>query len=184
MINYEIENELKDNLISGEKLIWAGQPKTGIMITRSDAFLIPFSLVWCGCAIFWEWTAFVTGAPLFLKLWGIPFILCGLYLVTGRFYIDARKRAKTIYGITNERIIIKSGIFNQEIKSLNIKTISDVTMNEKADNSGTITLGPADFKYARMQGIELPGVKQVLRLELIEDVKSVYNKIIALQKER
>jgi hypothetical protein len=31
----------------------------------------------------------------------------------------------------------------RSIKSLNIETISDVTLTEKSDRSGTITLGPS-----------------------------------------
>ena len=68
--------------------------------------------------------------------------------------MDAKKRANTIYGITPDRIIIKSGIFSRDIKSLNIRTLSDVTINQKADNTGTITLGPTDIRYSMMQGME------------------------------
>ena len=145
MINYEIENELRPDLSSDEKLIWTGKPKTGIVFRSSDVFLIPFSLFWAGFAVFWETSVLATDAPFFFKLWGIPFVLVGLYITVGRFFLDAKKRANTIYGITNDRIIIKTGLFSREIKSLNIRTLSDITINQKADNSGTITLGPSDF---------------------------------------
>jgi hypothetical protein len=182
MTNYDIENELRANLSSGEKLIWTGKPKTGIQLRSTDAYLIPFSLLWGGFAVFWESTVLVTDAPLLFKLWGIPFVLVGIYIVIGRFFIDAKKRANTIYGITTDRIIIKSGVFSSDIKSLNIKTLSDITINQKNDNSGTITLGPTDSRYSKMQGMDWPGTKQPPRLEFIEDVKSVYDKIIDLQR--
>ena len=184
MTNYDIENELRPNLSSGEKLIWTGKPKTGIMLRSSDAFLIPFSLLWGGFAVFWESSALESDAPFFFKLWGIPFVLAGIYIIIGRFFIDAKKRANTIYGITTDRIVIKSGVFSTEIKSLNIKTLSDITINQKSDNSGTITLGPSDVRYSMMQGMEWPGAKQPPRLEFIEDVKSVYDKIIDLQRQK
>jgi hypothetical protein len=184
MTNYDIENELRPNLSSDEKLIWTGKPKTGILFRSSDAFLIPFSLLWAGFAVFWETSVLATGAPFPFALFGIPFVLVGLYITVGRFFLDAKKRANTIYGITPDRIIIKTGIFSREIKSLNIRTLSDITINQKADNSGTITLGPTDFRYAMMQGMEWPGAKQPPRLEFIEDVKSVYDKIIDLQRQK
>lgn len=184
MTNYDIENELKPNLSLDEELIWTGKPKTGILFRSSDAFLIPFSLLWGGFAIFWETSVIATGAPFIFKLWGIPFVLVGLYITVGRFFLDAKKRANTIYGITNDRIIIKTGIFSREIKSLNIRTLSDITINQKADNSGTITFGPTDFRYTIMQGIEWPGAKQPPRFEFIEDVSSIYNKIIDIQRQR
>lgn len=184
MTNYDIENELRPNLSLDEKLIWTGKPKTGIIFRSSDFFLIPFSLLWGGFAIFWESTVIMTDAPFFFKLWGIPFVLVGLYITIGRFFIDAKKRANTIYGITSDRIIIKSGIFEKDIKSLNIRTLSDVTINQKTDNTGTITLGPTDSRSSMMQGIEWPGVKQTPRLEFVENVKSVYDKILELQRQK
>jgi hypothetical protein len=184
MTNFDIESELRPNLSNNEKLIWTGKPKTGIVLRSSDIFLIPFSLLWGGFAIFWETTAIAAGGPFFFKLWGIPFVLIGLYMIVGRFFVDAKRRASTIYGITNDRIIIKSGIFRQEIKSLIIRTLSDITINQRADNSGTITLGPTDPRYSMMQGTEWPGAKQPPRLEFIEDVKSVYDKIIEIQRQK
>ena len=184
MLDYDIENELRPHLISGEKITWAGRPKAGIVFRSSDAFLIPFSLLWCGFAIFWESTVIFTNSPFFFKLWGIPFVLAGLYVTVGRFFIDAWKRAGTIYGLTEDRIIIKSGIFSKDVKSFNIKAGSEISYRQKADGSGTITLGTSDPRYAMMQGAEWPGVKQLPKIEFINDVKTVFDKIIAIQKQR
>ncbi len=52
MTNFDIEIELQNNLSSGEKLVWIGRPKKGIVFRSSDAFLIPYSLIWGGFAIF------------------------------------------------------------------------------------------------------------------------------------
>lgn len=184
MTNFDLEEELRPVLSSGEKLIWTGKPKPGIIFRSSDVFMIPFSLLWGGFALFWESSVFATGGPFFFKLWGIPFVLVGLYVIFGRFFVDARKRANTIYGLTSDRIIIKSGLFRREIKSLNIRTLSDVTLIQKPDNSGTITFGPTDIRYSMMQGMEWPGIKQPPRLEFIEDAKEIYNKIIDLQRQK
>ena len=86
-----------------------------------------------------------------------------------------------MYGITNQRVIIKSGIFNRELKSLNIKTLSDVSISEKDDGSGTITFGPTDSRFAMMSGTSWPGVKQGPQFEFIEDAKNVYNIILKAQ---
>lgn len=181
MINYALENELKANLSAGEKLIWTGYPKGGIVFRTWDVFFVPFSLLWGGFAIFWETTVFTTGAPFFFKLWGIPFVLVGLYMIAGRFFVDAKKRENTIYGITQDRIIILSGIFRRDFKSLNIKTMSDISFTQKDDGSGTITFGPSDFRYGAMGGTIWPGTTQVPMFELISDVKKVYDKIVELQ---
>ncbi len=103
--------------------------------------MIPFSLLWCGFAVFWE-TAAVKKEPPFFALWGVPFILIGVYFVLGRFFVDACSRAKTFYGVTNDRIIIITGFRSRQIKSLQLRTLTDVSLTESKDASGTITFGP------------------------------------------
>ncbi len=52
-MDYNLKGELQEYLDSNERLIWVGQPKKGIQFRAVDLFLIPFSLAWCGFAIFW-----------------------------------------------------------------------------------------------------------------------------------
>jgi hypothetical protein len=183
MTNYDIENELRQNLNSNEKFIWTGKPKSGIVFRGSDIFFIPFSFLWFGMALFMTIGAFVSGAPLAFAFPSSLFVLVGLYISIGRFLVDAKKRAKTVYGITPERIIIKSGIFRTEVKSLYIRTLSNISLIQKSDNSGTITFGQTDFRHSFMSGMEWPGVNQPPILEFIENVKNIYDKIIELQRQ-
>jgi Bacterial PH domain len=127
--NSEIERELS----SGEKLLWSGQPAQGFRFRPADLFMIPFSLLWCGFAIFWEGSVIATKAPFFFKLWGIPFVLVGLYVVAGRFIVDAKARARTFYGVTTDRIIIIGGAFSRQTKSLQLRTLSDISLTERAE---------------------------------------------------
>lgn len=184
MLDFDIENELRPNLGSDEKLLWTGRPKKGIVFRSSDIIAVPFSLLWCGFAIFWETMALRSAGPSFFALFGVPFVGIGVYMVVGRFFADARNRANTVYGITKDRIIIKSGVFSSNIKSLNIRGISDISFTQKADNTGTIFLGPSPA-FA-IYGTGRLGGRQTLlppMLDMIDDVHSVYEKIIELQRQ-
>ncbi|CAD0007344.1 PH domain-containing protein [Flavobacterium chungangense] len=182
-MEFKTSDELKSHLDNNESLIWTGHPKKGIVFRSSDIFLIPFSLLWCGFAIFWFTTALTSGAPFFFALFGIPFVLIGLNFVFGRFIIDAKQRANTIYGLTEHRIIIKSGIFTKSIKSLNIKTISDIEYEEKSDGSGTITIGPKNPIASWERGFDMNNRNKTSpSIDLIPEVRKVYNKIIEIQK--
>ena len=182
-MEFNTSHALQQHLDHNESLIWTGEPKKGIIFRPSDLFLIPFSICWCGFAVFWLTTAIKSGAPFFFALFGIAFVIAGLNFVFGRFIIDAKQRSNTIYGLTEHRIIIKSGVFTSSVKSLNIKTISDIEYEEKNDGSGTITIGPKNPMTNWGRGIDIANSNKVTpSLEFIPDVRKVYNKIIELQK--
>ena len=175
---------LSQHLDSGERLLWSGQPRAGIRLRPQDAFIIPFSLLWCGFAIFWEVMVIKTGAPLLFTLWGIPFVCVGLYFVFGRFITDAQTRARTYYGITNERIIIISGLFSSEVKSLQLRTLTDVSLTTRADGSGSITFGPTHYMNAFFPAGAWPGAGRHAppAFDLIERAKDVYGIIRQAQR--
>ena len=89
-----LQNELRQHLNQGESLLWTGTPKKGILFNSGDLFLIPFSIFWCGFAIFWMYGASEGGG--IFALFGIPFVVIGLYLLFGRFFLEAAQRANTV----------------------------------------------------------------------------------------
>lgn len=182
---------MERELSSEERLVWSGQPRRGIRLRASDVFLIPFSLLWCGFAIFWEFTAitmiFTAPAPIavIFPLFGIPFVLVGIHLVFGRFIADARMRERTYYGITTERIIIVSGLFGRRTKSLNLRTLSDISLTERADGSGSIAFGPTHPMTQWFPSGSWPGAGQygAPAFDLIDRAKEVYELVRRTQRE-
>jgi hypothetical protein len=183
MNNDNIENELRSILSPNEKLVWVGKPKKGIIFRDSDYFLIPFSLVFLSFSIFF---LIDPDTSFMFSIWGYVFLLIGIYFVVGRFFFDAKMRANTIYGITENTIVIMTGIFRRNFKLIDIQTLSDISLIQKEPNVnvGTIYFGRRDYRDAIMQGMEYPGDERTPKFELIEEVRNVYDKIKNSQNKK
>ena len=163
----EIANQLAAELGPRETLLWSGRPRRGIVVRASEWVTMPFALMWGGFAVFWEWQVIHSNAPVFLVLWGVPFVLVGLYLIVGRFFVDARLRERTIYAVTNERILIVSGLFGRNVRSLGLRGLSDLSLRETGNGEGSILFG-SGAPYGRRRGALGP------RFELVANARNVY----------
>jgi hypothetical protein len=175
-MNGIVEPAIQEQVALGERVLWSGRPAQGIMFRSSDLALIPFSLMWGGFAFFWEYQVVSSeGAPFFFMLWGIPFVGIGLYLIAGRFFFDSIQRAHTFYGVTNQRAIIASGIWSRRVTSLQLRTLPDVSVEEKASGRGSISFGSAFLPGWTRGGIAAwPGLQAGPAFELIENPKAVF----------
>jgi hypothetical protein len=153
--------------------------------------MIPFSLLWGGFAFFWEFSVLRVShkadnptAEIF-PLFGVPFVLVGLYVIFGRFIFDAYARSRTRYGVSSDRIIILSGVFTQQTKSLQLRTLSDVSLTEGNNGVGTITFGPSGFNGGLFQGGSWPNSRGAASpaFDMIEGAKEVYDLIRSAQKK-
>jgi hypothetical protein len=181
-----LSDKFRDELNPGERIIWSGQPQQGFILRAADIFMIPFSLMWGGFAFFWEFSVVSSGAPLFAMIWGIPFVLVGIYIIFGRFFIDMAQRNKTYYALTNERVIILSGLFNQNTKTLDLKKLPEINISTKGNGKGTITFGASHPMAWMYSGSGYPNMGRyniAPSFEMIDDVKMVYQQVKRLQKE-
>jgi hypothetical protein len=167
----------REQLGPDEHLLWSGQPKTGVRLRPADLLMVPFSLMWGGFAIFWEWSVVTSGAPLFFMLWGIPFVLTGLYLIVGRFFWDAYRRSQTYYGLTNQRVFIVMKGVGGTIKSLPLRTLTDVTLAASRDGSGSIQFGSGHTgSPGWAAGSGWPGMQAAApAFEMLENARSTYD---------
>lgn len=122
-------------LVDGEYIIWKGKPGEKNILNISDILIIPFSLFWCGFAVFWEISVISSGAPLPFALFGVPFLLVGSYLVFGRFIHTVYKRKRTAYVITNKKIIRIRG---KKVDMLDGKNMPPMYIDIHKDGKGTI----------------------------------------------
>jgi hypothetical protein len=132
-------SQLHQYLGPGERLLWSGRPDPEVRFAPIDAFLVPFSVMWGGFAVVWEVTVLASGAGPFFVLWGIPFVLMGLYFMVGRFVYKQRRKRQTAYGLTNTRAIVAVGV-----SSMSDTPITDASTSIKRSRDGThvsITFG-------------------------------------------
>ena len=165
---------LNSELVPGEAVLWKGKPNDKKLLSAQDIFLIPFSIMWCGFAIFWEGSVLMEDAPIIFKLWGIPFVCVGLYIVFGRFIHQKYILKNTRYALTTHRAICyKKG----KIASCDYVNEPSISVDCKRNGSGSITFGNTpNYKNGLLDKYD----KQTVFLN-IPDVQSVH-RIINQQK--
>jgi hypothetical protein len=173
------EDVMRAKLDDGEQLLWSGRPRRGVLLQPSDALLIPFSLFWGGFALFWEYEVVNTHQFWVLQIWGIPFVLIGLYLIAGRFFVDAYVRGRTYYGVTDKRVMVASG---QTTRTIALSDLTGVALSTRPDGSGTIVFGPPGIPppASTLQGyVVRSGRVQYPMFQMIPDAQSVFDTIQA-----
>ena len=186
---------LQNELTNGESILWSGKPNPHVIFHPSDWYMIPFSLMWGGFAIFWE--GGVTGildvsrghaAPSFFMFWGIPFVLAGQYFIWGRFFYAAWRKVRMVYAITNRRVLVISRPPKGKTISSFIENIPSIDKEVRADGIGTLKFGQINSPWGggrnnttSMDGLYLnSGVPVFVD---IDDAASAY-KVIATLRER
>ena len=191
-INPSSAAAVQSELVPGESFVWAGQPNTSVIFHKEDAFLIPFSLLWGGFAIFWEagvsgmWGAQAHGRWTFGMLWGIPFVLVGQYLIWGRFFYTAWLKGRTHYAVTNRRVIVVQNGWKRQTASAYIDSLPSVVKEGGSNGIGILRFGQPQPMWSRNQGFgswNVLSVGGVPTFVDIEDVDSVC-RLVSDQRER
>ncbi len=124
----------QDYLDPGEKLLWQGAPAGGIRFSITGLVQSAFGVFFLGFSVFWVAMALNIGADgplsLFFPLFGLPFVLIGLWLVIGHWFFDAYKRRRSRYALTNKRAIIARRVFGRRLESYPILADSEISLVE------------------------------------------------------
>ena len=139
---------IEPHLLPSERLLWAGRPDPTKHFTAHDVVLIPFSLVWLGFVIFWLTAVISSGAPSFFVLFGSVFLVIGLLMAVGRFFIKAARKRRTRYGVTNSRVIVVEG---NRVTDAPVRGQS-ASIEVKPDGYGSIVIGQPTAMLARYYG--------------------------------
>ncbi len=171
-----LDQEFTPLLLPHEKVLWSGTPDPAIRFTSRDLFMIPFSILWGGFAIFWEVSVMTDGAPFFFQLWGIPFVLIGLYLMVGRFFIDAWARRNTVYAVTDRRVLVNRKRPFPKLTAVAHDQIGPINLVDENGGKGTILFEtPRSYEgERRFSGYWSPAFDTSPQLIGINDARSVF----------
>ena len=141
----ELEDRVKHELESGEELLWLGQPIPRFFTAMSTgAFL--FAIPWTAFAIFWicgaagfKYPDFHEGGFDFFPLFGIPFVLIGLGMLSSPVW-TYRKALQTVYAITNRRAITFDAGWTMTIRSYPPARLRNIIRKERRNGTGDVVL--------------------------------------------
>jgi hypothetical protein len=139
--------KVQTEMMSWERVYWAGMPNPKVIFHSDDWAMVPFSLLWGGFAIFWEagvlgyWgNGQRSGSPsLIMAIWGIPFIAMGQYMIWGRFLYDAWLKRRTYYAVTNRRVLVLQEAWKRKMNWMYPEAIP--TIEREGTMRGTIWVG-------------------------------------------
>jgi hypothetical protein len=156
-----------------------GRAAQGLLFSSKDWYLVPFSLVFAGFAVFWEINVLTAPhSPMFMKLWGIPFLLGGFYLLIGRFLVDAWARRGITYALTNRRILILRGAPFAKLTALTFDRVPSVNLIERGGGRGTIRFGlDQPVLYNREYSGWSPAFDPTPQFIAIDDARRVFDHI-------
>jgi len=180
-----VDDTLQRNLMPGEQVAWSGKPATGVRFGLRDIFLIPFSVLWGGFAISWEVGVFLTAgtqnmvASLPFLLFGGAFVAIGLFMIFGRFLVDAALRGRTRYALTNQRVLIARG---RGLSATPLKGGPQASLRVAANGEGSILFGAPSSMFAMGNmamgfGMWIPALDPTPQFAHIADAQKVFGEV-------
>ena len=129
-------------LSPGEHVEWVGRPDPARRFSAEDKRLVPVGLGLLAFAIFWLVGA--AEASGFFAVVGIPFLAVAMYTAFGRFFFKANRKRRTIYAVTNRRVleIVRNWRGGGEsVTAVYLRSIPNISTNAVADGRGTVEFG-------------------------------------------
>jgi hypothetical protein len=181
-------------LTSGETVLWAGQPNASVIFRKEDVFLIPFSLLWGGFALFWEGSVAGYWGPsnkshepwLFGLIFGGVFVVIGQYVIWGRFVTSAWKKRRTHYAVTNRRVIAVQNGFSRKMASAYLDTLPTLFKEGGRGGVGSLMFMSPQPLWSRRSGWgawDGMAMGETPEFRDISDVDAVY-RLVSDQREQ
>ncbi len=178
-------SSIKDYILADERLLWTGKPVKEIRLLPSEKIIMVFGAFWTAFSAFWIAMAYAGTAEMegdaimanIFPLFGIPFLLVGLYLMIISPIRAKRKRKNVEYALTDKRVLI---FYNNKIQSLQAfkyNEIQNISFGCDADGVGIVTFLSAFATMIGGNGLNVKSRRTAGTLYgfyNIDNVKKVY----------
>jgi hypothetical protein len=172
--NEIIEPELGPN----ELLLWSGRPRQGFSLRWSH-------IVFTFLAFLWMQSFMMLGGGGAANI-GVFFLwfLLGMKALSvatevTRSVYDARRRSRTVYGVTTRRLLSVTTGSAGQVRFLALNEVANLLLNERSEMAGTIVVGP-DLPVTESQqraAITSGAPPGMLHFDLSQDVRLLYRVI-------
>jgi hypothetical protein len=169
----ELSSLVDAELAKGDRIAWIGQPIPSLLASTAIPNVLigipftAFALFWIAGASGFRWPGFARPSAL-LVLWGIPFVLVGLWMLTSPYWMY-RKALRTVYAITDRRaLIIEAGFWGRvQVRSFEPWSLAILARTQRADGSGNLVF-QREYRHQRRHAhyvdigfLAVPNVKEV-----------------------
>ena len=169
------ENQRKVVLAAGEAILWRGKPKKSAFIASRSLTMLPFAVIWLVLDMGFISNIFGSGDMLWFMIPFFALHLMPVWIWLGSTLTAGKRWKNTMYYVTNRRIIIQSGFFAVNEKTLFYKDIRNAQLQigliDKIAGTGSIVLDEGSYDYHNRR--KHPGNK----LENLEDAQNAYSRI-------
>jgi hypothetical protein len=141
---------LERQLAPGEQTYWLGHPHPRSQLSGHDVLQLPLAFAW----------ALFSGIGVFAVPWpyNLPLLLVfvgSLQFLVGRFVFPSRRRRRTLYAVTDRRVIslIRREWFGDRVNEMYLTAIPRITAHRGRSRRGTLLFGDAP-RYDELRFLE------------------------------
>lgn len=185
------EFTLTAGLARDERLLRSGRPRQGLA-SGSRALVVCAGAVLLVGGLFWLWQGRIVGRidagdpngrlVLTVRMIQALTLLVPVLILAAPLVLDFMVRRRTVYGLTNRRVVIVGGLDGRRVTSLPLVALSEISLDVDDGGSGTIGFGPERKQAAQAFGFTWIGPNSSHRLDGIDDARRVYAQILDAQR--
>jgi hypothetical protein len=174
----DFDDEIRRDLEPGERLLWTGRqpPELRFDVREVGSVVACLALI---ATILTCWNAIFEGGPRFFAAYGVLIAALAVYNISFRYALELALRRNTKYALTTERMLIVLGFLERRTISMDLETLSDLTLSERPGGGGTIRFGQRS-KLAAVRlwtWYAMEPLAEMLQIELADSAREVYEMI-------